>query len=225
MKLHASVLIGSALLGSMMACRPTEPRLLTETSPTAEFLPITADSLPVLLPKPGTSLLMHMTLVENLNNETLELDHNEEWKWEKFGAELRLLKKDELGKTVTEVYSLSPSTCLKEVDGKAVSPCLPVTLSQDQPNPQGGFTGLRPDGTFGSFSSESSYLGPEKLQIGSQEFISHVMASSQKFSSNGLDCLATRKVWWTPRKGIIKVIETITAKGLKRETKWVLRSK
>lgn len=208
---------GAAIV--LVSCEPTkgiEPAVLK---------PLDADDLVTLLPKPGTVLEYQFTRTESSPQGNKDISTKEVWKWEKAGENLLPLKSSDSGTSSKELYDMEWPACLADIDGKKFAPCMPVVLSNSQPNPHGGFTGPRSDGTQGALSSESSYKGPEKVKIADNDYLCHQMATEQRYKSNGLEYQVSRKAWWSQGLGIVKLSETVTAQGLKRETNWVLSPK
>ncbi len=181
-------------------------------------IPLTADSIPTFYPTHGTEINFVVTAVEEKSGTSTEQKYREVWQWKRVGSDLQLTKTSEAKKPLIETYNISSSICLESVDGIEVSPCMPVLVDRVQENPVEGFTGPATDGVKGRFSAEHRYLGPETLIIKERQVPCHKIIGKRTFNSGGIEVLIESESWWAEGLGIVKRVETVTSKGLKRVT-------
>jgi hypothetical protein len=184
----------------------------------AKLAPLNADAIPAYYPKPGTVITFEVYEGGSSSNKAEAPNRLEEWTWAKVGADLQLTKKSADGTFTTELYDTQSSLCLKAVNGIAVSPCMPVLIDKSQPNPAGGFTGPLDDALKGSFKAEHEYLGPETVKIKNRNVTCHKVRGKRSFKSKSGEVQIETESWWAEGLGIVKRVESVTSKGLKRVT-------
>lgn len=184
----------------------------------AKMTPLDADAIPAYYPKPGTAITFQVSEGDSDITQASTQNLREEWTWERVGPDLMLTRKRGDGRITIEVYDTRSSICLKAIDGVPVSPYMPVLVDKSQPNPNGGFTGPLDQGLKGAFSAEHEYMGPEIVKIKGKNVPCHKVLGKRSFKSKSGEVVIETKSWWALGLGIVKRVETVTSKGLKRVT-------